>query len=362
MEQHISILNLQNLVKFESSVQRYKVKSNIPLSVNIIDNNRICIEQAGRSFIAFQSEQIVHQLSSRIFKNEINDRLKLSKMWCHSFETDKYLLEKEIETALKNNELTILFYHIKSLYVVYGIVSDAFLPINQLDFREQFLASASQSDNLDLNSKFIKDVYGNVKEQFDFKSEKGRVKLSYVLNYARNNGYHSMRVTWGRIVIVCTNGLTEMRGGDELKFKHLISSSVPDFILSTLNQGIIAKRQTEERIDKAIERNLDKERLADFMNRLHIASVSKERIMSRLKMEVNEVGENEWALSQTLTYLGTHDKHLLPRPKSILKIAGSKIVDESLNDFLNLDTYTTGEERMYGELLPTDFVKSSLIS
>lgn len=348
-------LELENLVRFESTLKTYKVKSHIPVLVRFSSSGRhLYIGQEGETFVAMASTQVIHQLSVRIFPGIAND-LKLHKAkWNEELAQNKESLELAISHAFRRNELIISYREDLSHNMVYGFYSDSFQPVNQLDFRNAFIEAASRTESLDLNSTFIATKY-NIIEQFDFKSPKGRIKLSYLLQYARNNGYHGIKVSWGRMVIVCSNGLIRIDGGEQLKYRHLKTASVNDFVNQSLIEGIKQRMENEDRVDRALDNPLQRDLLDEFMNRLHLASVSKERVLSRLKTEIDETGNNEWALSQALTWLGSHDKHLMLRPKQLLTQAGSLVLDHSLQKFLTMDTYTEGEERAFGVLLPKNY-------
>lgn len=360
MLSNATLIHLENLVSFEKAIQVYQIKSHIPVLVRLVNENKsILIKQAGHSFVANLSNQIIHQLSTRLFPECSNNFATICLKWSEGININKVIFEVQIGEALRKSGLLIMYHPRNSENLIYGIVSDAFVKINQIEFRTSFIEKMMQSGMLDLNSKFLINKYGQLIEQFDYNDNDGLIKFSYLLYHARNNGYNAIKVQWGRVVIVCTNGLTLVDGGDTMKLQHLRSVSIEEFVKKSLLEGIERKLATEERIERTISQSLEKESFSEFMSRLHLSDVSKERVRNRLKEEIRVVGSNEWALSQALTWLGTHERYLMNRPKHILMEAGSMILDHSLKLFLEMDTYTTAGENAYGALLPKGFIKNS---
>ncbi len=109
----------------------------------------------------------------------------------------------------------------------------------------------------------------------------------------------------------------------------------------------------EKRIAISEERELSYSLLAEFMERLSLAEVSKKRVRSRLEIEIQDVGQNEWALSQALTWLGTHKSGIAFPVKPKLIALGTGILEKSLDKTLR-DKVHVGRIGIYGLMLPKD--------
>jgi hypothetical protein len=63
------------------------------------------------------------------------------------------------------------------------------------------------------------------------------------------------------------------------------------------------------------------------------------------------VGNNEWALSQALTWLGSHDRHISTWSKQQLTTLGTEVLESSLPKVLTAKASAKGDG-MFGILLP----------
>ncbi len=214
-----------------------------------------------------------------------------------------------------------------------------------------FLKKSTKSNLLDTTPSLSVNQYGKWVERFDLKG-RGQLKFSYLLHHARNIGYDAIRVKWERLVLVCTNGLTKIESAKNYKWKHTNEQDIFSFVNNSINEGVALHLRDEVKIDDSINRELDNSTFSEFLRRLHLANVSKHRLIDRIKTEVHTVGNNEWALSQALTWIGTHAKEIDFRPKDLLKEDGSMILDHSLENYLQMEVYTSGFEKAYGPLLP----------
>ncbi len=73
--------------------------------------------------------------------------------------------------------------------------------------------------------------------------------------------------------------------------------------------------------------------------------------MNRLEVEAKSVGGNERALSQALTWLGSHDRHIGHWTKTQLTSLGTEILENSLPHVLPSESLIQGNG-MYGMVLP----------
>lgn len=323
---------LLNLAAFENQIKDFQVSNSAQVAVCIdAKNSSIQIQCNGFIFQSQVNRPLVHQLGSRAFP-QLNTYPEISKKWNELFLLNKPVLENIIADVLKKHEMVIRYYVENGVNKIYGIVTTMFNKISPLHFREQFLKEAIKTGALDLNSETTVNQYGQIIEKFDCYFEDEEIKFSYLLNHARNNGYNAVQVMFGREVIICSNGLTKLIGED-FKWRHTSKQKVSDFIALTLDRGIKLQQTTQSNIVKARNRMLSRTTFNEFMQKLELASVSKERIVNQLKVEINKEGANEWALSQSLTWLGTHESALSSHPKALLTRAGSRILDYSLKEY-----------------------------
>ena len=196
-----------------------------------------------------------------------------------------------------------------------------------------FLGEATKTGALNLNSTTIINKYGEIIEKFDCNFDSEEIKFSYLLHHAGNNGYNAVKVQFGRVVIVCTNGLTRVEG-EAFKWFHTNHQSINSFVNLTVNTGIKQKQLVHLNIENARNRMLSRDTFNEILQRPELVRIGKQKIVDQLKSEINKEGANEWALSQCLTWIGTHDNTLTSYPKSKLIKAGSKILDQSLQDYL----------------------------
>ena len=94
---------------------------------------------------------------------------------------------------------------------------------------------------------------------------------------------------------------------------------------------------------------------------MSLAQASKQRMLDRIKIESNEVGYNEWALSQSLTWLGSHEKSIQKRSQRQLTGLGTDILEHSLDEVLEEESqlYYDGS---YGLVLPKGFKHGYAVS
>jgi len=341
---------LTNLVDFEKKLIDIPVR-NIIVSFNIL-KNQIIIKENTSEYVAQLNNNIIHQICSRIWQN-INLNNAKSK-WENLINTDIELLKELIQKAIEKNPITLRVYKSGNNNIIYGIVGQYYKPINQIDYRNELLTKM-KNYNIIPTIKFIINK-NSVSEIFSVNKRNINIKLDLIVNYPKNDGYHGFYTAWGREIIIRTNGLIEIKSSTNFHKKHNSDLNINQYLKEVFSEGQNIYKFTDENILKAQETTLNKDLLDNFLCRLNIASVSKERVINRLKIEIMENKNSEWALSQALTWLGTHEKHLYQRPKNILKEAGTKILDLTLNKYLedenNVATENLYEGNTYKALLP----------
>jgi hypothetical protein len=344
---------IHELVKFEDSIQQLNIEQAI--QVNFSDNGKnIQLTYKGKQFYSPVDRPLIHQLGGRAWQNcqKFKD---ISELWHAKFKQNPHQLEQELSEVFTFYNLTLRYHTDKAgLHKIYGIVTPNFVDVNQLDFREQFIEQACQNSMIIPESQgFEKGFHGEVIEYFKFDSTGFQTEFKYGLVYARNNGYEAYKVNWGRQVVICTNGLKAWRGS-QLKWKHTKEVNLSAFIQQSVNDGVGNQKFLEERISASRNQALHHSDIEQLLPRLSLAKASKQRVIDRITVEAKEVGFNQWALSQSLTWLGTHEKGIQPRGRKQLTGLGTDILENSLAEVLEEESsvYYDGS---YGLVLPKNF-------
>lgn len=195
--------------------------------------------------------------------------------------------------------------------------------------------------------------FDEVIEYFRFDNQGFQTEYRYGLVYARNNGYESYKVIWERYVLICTNGLKSWKGSN-FSWKHTKEMDLYDFIENTVKDGIGNQKFLEERISISRESQLNRDNIGELMARLSLAQASKTRVMDRLAIESKAVGYNEWALSQSLTWLGSHEKAIPMKSQQQLIGLGTDVLEYSLDKVLEEESKLFFDGS-YGLVLPKGF-------
>ena len=346
---------IMGLVKFENGLQHIDVER--PVNVQLTKDGRgIKITYDGVEIYGAVDRPLKHQLGSRIWMNK-SEYSEIEDLWQDRFSADPCGLEDELVSAFRKNDLSIRYFtDSRGQNNVYGIVTPHFFDVNQLEFRQNFLdATINQTTVKPESCGFERSKYGKVTEFFEIDAPGFQTKYRYGLVYAKNNGYDAYRVNWKREVVVCTNGLTKWEDSN-YRWKHTKEIHLDSFITNTVKEGLENQQFIEDRINASKERPLQKNKLKELLARISLAQASKMRIQDRLAVEANDVGNNEWALSQTLTWLGTHEKYIPTSTKPKLIHLGTNVIEKSLTSVLNAKSYI-GRDGYYNFILPVDLPK-----
>lgn len=299
--------------------------------------------------VAKVERPLIHQLGSRLWG--IQDYKLIEEGW---YRMNAAQLEQALASVFSKHDLVARYFVDQTgVNRVYGFVSPHFVDVNPLSFREHFIEQVRQSTSLTARSDGLTNFKnGDVVEWFDFHSFDCQTKYKYGLYYARNSGYDAYKVLWGREIIICTNGLKTFEQGSS-RWKHTREFALSKFIEDTIQEGLGNQQWLEQRIDAARASQLANDEFNELMARLSLASATKERVRSRVEIEAQEVGRNEWALSQALTWLGSHDRHVQTWSKQQLTTLGTEVLEKALPQVLaaKCSTMTDG---MYGILLPNN--------
>lgn len=341
---------LSALVDFERQVK--EIDFDVAPEVHLAeDGKKLKIVHGGLAFHGDLDRPLVHQIGGRIWP-EAGEYSDVAERWKTSFERSKQRLEADIADMFSRCHLKMRYVEQSGFKRIYGLVSPHFVEVNQLDFREAFLEEARRSTALVAKTGRVgRTRLGNVVEFFHLDSPGFQVDLGYGLVYARNTGYDAYRVEWDRYILVCTNGLKNWVVGNQYKWYHNHRVDLGDFLNATVAEGLSNQRFLEERIHIARETALHRDTLGELIGRMSLAVATKQRLAARVEDESRAVGGNEWALSQALTYLGTHDRHISSRIKRQFTELGTDILEHSLDAVLGEEA-TVGTDGFYGLLLP----------
>ena len=324
---------LASLVNFERTVVKVDVEK--PIKAHFLnDDKMIQFDYKGERIFGKLDRPLMHQLGTRLWKGE-NDFEVIEDKWNSLLANSKSRLEADVANLFTNHDLQFRVYSGKTgQKFLYGIVSPQFVDVNQFEFRDAYNEEFAQITNKKSKSFGItNDRYGNIVETLDLETFGFQTQYKNVLVYAKNNGYDAYKVNWERYVLVCSNGLRVWRES-KFRWKHTNEINLKEFISNTIAEGSDDQLHLEKCIERAKEVDLNQDLYSEMMNRLSLAHSSKMRIDERLKNECEEVGNNEWALSQAFTWLGTHDQYLPFSMKPKLGDFGTDILEKSLETVL----------------------------
>jgi hypothetical protein len=320
---------LATLVDFERSVEKVDVEQ--PVNVRLLTNKKVIrLDYKGRQIFGKVERPLIHQLGARLWPEE-GDYFAIRAKWEKLAAESQSILEQNVADLFCHHDLQLrVFSGNEGQKSLYGVVSPHFIDVNQVEFRNAYLEQSAQITQMKARSLGLEtDGYGNIVEWFGFDSHGFQTEYRYGLVYAKNNGYDAYKVNWERYVLVCSNGLRDWRGS-KFRWKHTSEIELHDFITNTIAEGKANQSHLEKCIARAQNITLDPILYVKMMDRLSLAHASKQRIDERLKVECQDVGQNEWALSQALTWLGTHEKALPYRVKSNLVDFGTDVLEKSL--------------------------------
>jgi hypothetical protein len=291
---------------------------------------------------------------------ESDEYKSVYQRWNAEYSNNKLSLVKNIIEKLKeSSSILLLDDRSKKLY---GIISEHFTQIDPLDFRNKFLEEYSDMGSpLKNESKSERTPFGELIEKYSFNESSLRkckepIEYNLQIIYGLNNGYSSFRVKLGRTILVCTNGLTVFEGLNSAKLKHTNNASISEFVNDVKADTLRYNHHFQETIESAKNRKVQSGQLNELFQRLHLATVVKNRIKDRFEDEKTDYGNNEWALSQSFTHLSTHfykagsDRY----HQRILTEVGSDILDGSVESVLDQKVKQNyfGELQTFGNLLP----------
>ena len=341
---------LTNLVNFERKIVQVDIEK--PIGVRLRhDQKAIRFDYNGDQFFGRIDRPLIHQLGSRLWPAE-GEFEGVKAEWEKRSEGSPAELERDVADLFRQTDLQLrIFTGSKGRKIIYGVVSPSFVDVNQIAFRDAYTKQSAQVTAMNPKSLGIEvDDFGNIVEWFQYDSCGFQTGYRYGLVYAKNNGYDAYKVIWQRYVLVCSNGLRDWRSS-KFRWKHTSEIQLQEFIANTIAEGKENQSHLEKLITRAQETELDPYLYEDLRNRLSLAEASKARIDNRLKLECDNVGQNEWALSQAFTWLGTHENALPYRMKPRFGDFGTDVLEKSLTSVLQ-ERPLHSADGLYGLLVP----------
>lgn len=335
-------------VQFEQRVVQQPMDG--PVQVKLKHDGRFAEFHLGQKVLVAKVERpLIHQLGQRLWG--IQDYKLIAEGW---YRMNAAQLEQALTSVFSKHDLVARYFvDPTGVNRVYGFVTPHFIDVNPLSFREQFIEQIRQSTSLTARSDGLTNYKnGDVVEWFDFHSFDCQTKYKYGLYYARNSGYDAYKVLWGREIIICTNGLKSWEKGGS-RWKHTREFELGQFIQDTIQEGLGNQQWLEQRIGAARASQLAQDEFDELMARLSLATATKERVRSRVDIESQDVGRNEWALSQALTWLGSHDRHITPWVKQQMTTLGTEVLEKALPQVLSSQKDTMADG-MFGIVLPNN--------
>jgi hypothetical protein len=344
---------IQGLVNFENTMRQLNVEQ--PVKVQLSRNGKsVQIIHNGVVLNGAVERPLIHQLGSRAWGKNHNFNV-INALWQQKFANNRFELEQELAAVFSRHDLSIRYHTDRGQNQIYGIVTPHFVDVNQLEFRQNFMEQIRHTTALVPESRGIEiSNHGQITEFFKFGTSNFQTKFQYGLVYAKNNGYEAYKVNWDRLIIICTNGLTRWEGGNQFSWKHTKEVDLAEFITNTVKDGMGNQKFLEERITASRDTALNQNWIQELMARLSLTQPSKERVSHRLAIESEQVGYNEWALSQSLTWLGSHEKAISFRNRQQLIDLGTDILEHSLDEVLEEESKLC-YDGFYGLVLPKGF-------
>lgn len=315
---------LECLVAREDQVKKLQLNGRVELDFSC-GMRTLQLRADGLAVDARLTSALIHQIGARVWPNLTASKTR--ELWV---EQPVEKLQVMLENALSESGLIVRYREEESGPQLYGLTSPQFVEMDQRVFRRSLL-EAMEPLGIVPGGAVFETAYKEVVEEFSTPAALGAIGLTCRVIYGLNTGYSSYRLRWGRVVLICTNGMTAFRDAGRNRWIHSNQVDIADFVNSSVHGAYDRLSALEQRILSAQARTLDDSRLNVFLDRLHVARATKERIQDRLHMELSDTGENEWSVSQALTYLGSHEKAIPPRVRNHLTSLGTKVIDEDLS-------------------------------
>lgn len=319
---------LDAVVEREKSIREVPLDDVVSVAIDA-SCRRIAIEVGGKVFRGNLDGKLVHQLGSKIWPG-----LDLENTWKAWREARTLELALALRKALSSSSSILKYREEDAGLVIYGVTSSNFRNMNQLFFRSVLVNELAKL-GISSSHEVFKTKFNEVGEHFIMPSTEAPVGLKCSVIYGLNNGYSSYRIRWGRTVLICSNGLTAFKIVGKDRWIHSAQVDIRDFAARSVESAYNHISALEGRLIAAQSRPLDADLVNDLLSRLSLARATHRRVISRLEKETAATGNNEWSLSQTFTFLATHETAIPPRVRARLTQAGTEILEGTLEGCLN---------------------------
>jgi hypothetical protein len=326
--------SLNELAAFESSVHIIPVGKSVTVQFTSLSNS-FTLSTNGFEFVARIDSKLIHQFGSRIWTGLSLARTEA--LWKKHLHTD---LASLLSKSLSNSDTLIRYFERGCTRHIYGITSSGFVQMDQRIFRYTLSAELKKHGISSCNTTLL-TPFGEVVENFSVPDENTQIGLKFKVIYGLNNGYSSYRLHWGRVVLICSNGLTAFRKLGRDRLLHKKGVDIRDFVSDSVAGAYHHLSVVEKQITEARNRTINYTALDQLLTRLVFAQATKDRISARLDHEFNDTGRNEWSLSQSLTFLGQHEKAIPFRTQDDLTRLGSILLERPLEQVVSAPATVT---------------------
>ena len=368
---------LLELTNFEKKAKSYTVITDIEVEITGLvaigkiesfrdtQKLKVSLKVDNYEFKTVMDLKFIHQIGSRI--QWVNGQSKytldqITNYWINDMIEDNSL--NSIKLKIKNtfklaaatveSKLVIIYIGESNPYTIYGIVSQHYKPTNQLEFRDKFIQickeQSSSINTLESSIYYNKD-YKSVTEYFDFDTnDKHTFKLSCGIIYGKNNGYGSYSIVWKREIRETKSVYLPFITQEKFNWKNnasyvnLPNEGINDFVQKITEQGLTHQKNLENRVKNLQEQNIEDVLIKDFfgkaLSRIIIAKASKDRVFQQWQEEYlakkSNFANTTWAISESLTFVGTHNKAVPDSMRKLLRQAGTEILDLGFEKFLEI--------------------------
>ena len=318
---------LESIYQKEQTIKKRFVKGKVEVEIRQ-ESREFRIHLSGLTIRGRLTPALLHQIGNRIWPG-----LGLK-------ETIKQVagvkdLECLFVRALSDSGNMLRYYETEDGANLYGLTFADFVEMDQRLFRRH-LMNAMAPLGIAPTGQVFETAFDEIVEEFDIpRSQEGEVGLSCRVIYGLNSGYSSYRLRWGRVVLVCSNGMTTFEDVGRDRWLHNRNVKIDDFVHGSVESAFSRLSALERKILCSKARRLQERDCCLFIERMVLARSTKKRLDSRIELEFGSTGSNEWSLSQALTYLGSHERAIPPRVRARLTALGTKIIDEGFDSVWN---------------------------
>lgn len=309
----------------------------------------ITIETPGWQIAGRLERPLLHQLGSRLELADPGQLLEQAKFWRRESDWwSAHLTAEGVEEVLGRDDVILRLLPDGETAHLYGLISPGFRKTGKLHFRHHFQQGLRRriGQSFQWNGCWA-DRWGMVWENYQLDrgifGPRPIFGLDIKLGYGLDNGYSAFRINLSRSVLACLNGMSSWTHPEESEWRHNSPIQIEAFADQVLNSVIKHNEWLLERWQSAQGTPLESESLWALMRRIDAPVATQERIAGRLESEINAVGRNQWALSQALTWLGTHER-AIPRGWRYTGL-GTQILERGLEAVLE-DHHSGSDSRL----------------